>query len=266
MKFLNDEFEDLVNLAASSKEKYSHASPFPHIVFHDFFNPQLLDHIKNEFPNLSEDPSLKKFSKNSRKYASKGEKLFGEYTWQLCQYLNSGSFLKFLQELTSMERVLLPDPYFLGGGLHQIKCGGFLDIHADFNKHPDTGLDRRLNLLVYLNKDWTVENGGELELWDNQMEACKASILPTFNTMVIFSTTSNSFHGHPHPVVCSESESRKSLALYYYTNGRPDEEIIQDLESHSTLYQKKGSPVTAGKIIKAITPPLVFDFVRKLKG
>ena len=60
--------------------------------------------------------------------------------------------LLFLERLTGIEG-LIPDPYFVGGGLHQIESGGKLDIHVDFNRLEKTNLDRRLNLLIYLNKD-----------------------------------------------------------------------------------------------------------------
>ena len=79
----------------------------------------------------------------------------------------------------------------MGAGQHEIKPGGLLKIHADFNKHNISGLDRRLNVLVYLNKDWKEEYGGHFELWDKDMKHCVKKILPTFNTMAIFSTTSN---------------------------------------------------------------------------
>ena len=54
--------------------------------------------------------------------------------------------LEFLETLTGIDG-LVPDPYFAGGGLHQIVRGGFLKVHADFNWHPKLRLDRRLNML-----------------------------------------------------------------------------------------------------------------------
>ena len=84
---------------------------------------------------------------------------------------------------------MIPDPYLIGGGLHRTRVGGSLAVHADFNKHPRFTLDRRLNLLVYLNEDWTEANGGWLELWDRDMQRCVQRVLPTFNRTVIFSTS-----------------------------------------------------------------------------
>jgi hypothetical protein len=89
---------------------------------------------------------------------------------------------------------------------------------------------------VYLNRDWQEEFGGHLELWDRSMEQSVVRVLPVFNRCVVFSTTDWSYHGHPEPLNCPETTSRKSLALYYYSNGRPTDE---QSESHSTLYQQR---------------------------
>jgi hypothetical protein len=144
-----------------------------------------------------------------------------------------------LQELTGIEETLVNDPYFHGAGQHEIKPGGFLKIHVDFNKHKTLGLDRRINVLVYLNKDWDESYGGHFELWKTDMSECGAKILPLFNRMAIFSTTDKSYHGHPDPLQCPEGMSRKSLALYYYSNGRPADEFAHSQEDHRTLWAQR---------------------------
>ena len=106
-------------------------------------------------------------------------------------------------------------------------------MHADFNVHPKLKLDRRLNMLIYLNKDWREEYGGHLELWDQSGKTCRKRILPMFNRTVVFSTTDRSFHGHPHPLTCPPGMTRKSVSLYYYTAGRPPEERSV---AHDTLF------------------------------
>ena len=131
---------------------------------------------------------------------------------------------------------LISDPYFRGGGLHNISRGGKLGVHIDFNKHQKYNLDRRLNLLLYLNKDWEEEFGGHIELWDSGMKQCIKKILPIFNRMVIFNTTETSFHGHPEPLNCPADRSRKSLALYYYTIGQHGDDASP---THSTLFRTR---------------------------
>jgi Rps23 Pro-64 3,4-dihydroxylase Tpa1-like proline 4-hydroxylase len=93
-------------------------------------------------------------------------------------------------------------------------------VHADFNRHEKLNLDRRLNLLLYLNRDWKEEYGGHLQLWTRDMGRCVVKVLPVFNRCVVFSTTDFSYHGHPDPLTCPPGRTRKSIAMYYYTNGR----------------------------------------------
>ena len=198
-----------------------------------------LDEVLKEFPDLSKKKETVKFNDiNQLKNASQGEELLGEKTKKLIHYLNSEPFLNFLTNLTGIQN-LLPDPTLSGGGYHEIKTGGFLKIHADFNKHPKYGLDRRLNLLIYLNKNWDDSYGGNFELWDEDMKTCVKKIPPKFNNVAIFSTTTNSYHGHPNPLKCPKNRSRKSIALYYYTNGRPEKEKIKLLENHTTIFRAR---------------------------
>src|SRR5208282_3669906 len=111
-----------------------------------------------------------------------------------------------------------------------------LGVHADFNKHGEFGLDRRLNLLLYLNKDWREEYGGHLQLWNRDMSRCEAKVAPIFNRVVVFGTTDFTYHGHPDPLQCPDDMTRKSLALYYFSNGRPAEEVTGE---HSTIFRPR---------------------------
>ncbi len=139
-------------------------------------------------------------------------------------------------------------------------------MHADFNWHRQMRLDRRINLLIYLNKDWQPEYGGNLELWDTTMSHKVAEYAPLFNRCVIFNTTDNSYHGNPVPVSCPPDRSRRSLAFYYYTNGRPAGEVSR---SHGTLFKNRPGEATVGEMTTSfahrIIPPIVVDAWRNLR-
>ena len=275
MNFLNNE-SDLQTIARRYKLMYENNEPYPNIHFEDFFNPEMLDEVLAEFDDLDKGDTLKFNTPNEVKLASKGESRFGDKTKAFIHYLNSEPFLQFLQELTGIEEVLMPDPYLEGAGCHQTKAGGFLKIHADFNKHSLTKLDRRLNVLVYLNKDWKDEYGGHFELWDKEMTHCVKKVKPDFCTMAIFSTTDFSYHGLPNPLTCPPDRSRKSIALYYYTNGRPSSELNSGLEEHNTLFKaRRGDELdekmkkfnqkqTTKELIKDLTPPILFRAAKKI--
>ena len=275
MNFLNPAI-DLAQLARDKKEEYQHAKPFPNIVLHDILDEGMLKKVLSEFPDLSKRNDIIQYDNhNEKKLAAKGEAAFGETTKLLTHFLNSQPVLEFLQELTGIKEVLIPDPYFEGGGYHEIKPGGLLKIHADFNKNRLTGLDRRINLLVYLNTDWQESYGGHFELWDKDMTTSHKKILPLFNTIAIFSTTDFSYHGHPNPLTCPPDRSRKSLALYYYSNGRPAEEVNQGLEEHGTLFKSRSGVnddvastqgTTFKTILKDLLPPFIIKTIKKIKG
>ena len=220
---------------------YPTQSPFPHLVLDGIFNPEALHAILREWPAGS-DGSIEThddgtYSKS--KVGSTWKTKFGPLTKHYFGELAAPAFLKLLEKITGMWG-LIPDPYMFGGGLHATRSGGKLAVHADYNKHPFFALDRRLNMLVYLNDGWTEANAGWLELWDQQMSACALRVLPVFNRTVIFSTTSTSFHGQPEAIVGPPDLWRKSIALYYFSNGRADEGFPPDVsDGHSTLWQAR---------------------------
>lgn len=209
----------------------SGTNPFPYWIIDHFFSPDILGNIVSYIPDLSQwwqydNPLEKKWAKN-RDLPMPVERFILD--------MQSHYFVDYLEKLTGIQG-LITDHTLNGGGLHQILPGGKLDIHEDYNYHPITRLDRRLNVLLYLNLDWKPEYGGNLELWDKDMTKCVWSIVPWFNRMVIFETIPQAYHGHPEPLQCPTDMARKSIAMYYYTNGRPESEIRN---AHSTLFQKR---------------------------
>jgi len=256
----------MAEVESSASISYRTAKPFAHVVFDNFFDPALLELVLAEFPKPNEITWQRFDREEEIKLASASESSFGPTTRLLLYHLNSITFLEFLSTVTGIGN-LIPDPCFDGGGLHQIVRGGKLAVHADFNKHPRYGLDRRLNLLLYLNKDWREEYGGHLELWNRDMSRCEAKILPVFNRLMIFGTTDFTYHGHPDPLQCPEGMTRKSLALYYFSNGRPPEEISGE---HSTLFRARATDKfkpTFSRRLRRIAndfmPPILTRHLRK---
>lgn len=262
--------EELTSLATKLAIQYAAAEPFPHIVIDDFLPADTLRRVAENFPGAADLGWHRSINPRQVKLAVEDETQIDESARKLLYQLNSATFMKFLETLTGIEG-LIPDPYFTGGGLHQIERGGYLKIHADFNRHPKFRLDRRLNLLLYLNEGWKEEYGGHLELWNKSMTSCVHRILPIFNRCVIFNTSDFSYHGHPEPLSCPEDMTRKSLALYYYSNGRPDEEFSDE---HGTLIRPRpGEKVdglngrrTGRSILSRFVPPIVKDLYAHLRG
>lgn len=237
--------EKLIRLAEENHEPYKNARPHAHGVFDNVFDPSLLRNIIKEF-DVKDKENWKEYdTKFEKKLQLSTDDSLGPYTRALINNLNSGTFLKFLEKLTGISS-LIPDPYLSGGGLHKIERGGKLGIHTDFNHNDYLQLYRRINILIYLNEDWEESYGGHFELWSDKSGAEKTKILPIFNRLAIFNTTSNSFHGHPEPLTCPPDRSRKSLALYYYT---VEKDNLQSKNNHGTVFvNEKGQTEEPGKV------------------
>lgn len=227
----------LEKLAKSLATQYKEAKPFPHIAIDNFMDPEPLERVLAEFP--SPDVKIWREYENyfEGKLEAQGEEKVSDFTSQLLYQFNSAPFLYFLETLTGIKN-LLPDPYFTGGGLHQLKRGGKLGVHADFNMHGKIPyLSRRVNAILYLNKDWKPEYNGDLELWDNDMTKCEVKVAPLFNRLVVFDVTDFNNHGVPEVIQCPEGMTRKSIGLFYFTIGRPEHEVLPG--KNSTLFKAR---------------------------
>jgi Rps23 Pro-64 3,4-dihydroxylase Tpa1-like proline 4-hydroxylase len=208
-------------------------NPFKFLVFDGFLLNDITDDLIQEYPHVNkEDWDNRTFINQKNKFSKntflENEPLLNNFFKEV----NSPKFINLISEITGIENLLADDELF-GGGLHQSINGAFLDVHVDFNIHPKTNFHRRLNLIVYLNKNWEESFNGYLELWDMKNKKQIANIKPCFDRFVIFETNEISFHGHPKKLNTPLDVSRKSLAVYYYTKNRDENEIA---EEHNTIY------------------------------
>lgn len=235
-----------IDLPRAISTNYRLAYPFPHIILDNFIHEYMAESARQELN------SFKHWSFDEDAYVVSGQvnKQFAPYSFNaesmqqfkkhakvtnlIIDYLYSPAALRYLEELTGIAD-LRGDPDLMGGGVHRILRGGKLDIHADFNWQPNRQVWRRINLLLYLNKGWQSEWGGELELWDRDMSKCCVKVEPIFNRAVIFNITDDAYHGHPYPLNTPDGVTRDSIALYYYTTDRPEHEKAP---YHPVLWQK----------------------------
>ncbi len=221
-------------------------NPFPHCVIDNFFDTDIANKLYENINSLKLEDANSKFTnkKSGREYNkfafSNIEKLPLSLK-DVFVYLNSFEFIEKLEKITGISGLIYGDLKLQGAGVHMIKNEGFLGMHTDFNtyNHSIHGkLDRRINLLIYMNKDWKSEYKGDLLMYhpDNISEVKR--IQPIFNRCIIFNTTNKSVHGHPEPLCVPKDLYRKSIAVYYYTK---NEHGIVDFEGdakHSTLWHK----------------------------
>ncbi len=196
---------------------YQSARPYPYGQFENFLEDWAAHRAMDAFPKVKDEGWIHYVHVNEKKHGLNKMDLIPPFLQEVIRALNTDEFVRHLSRLTGIEG-LKADPSLEGGGLHQSQRGGFLNIHADFTVHPHKrNWRRRVNLLIYLNEDWLPEYRGELELWTRDMKACAQKILPVFNRCAIFNTDEDSYHGLPDPIQCPEGMTRKSIALYYFT-------------------------------------------------
>jgi hypothetical protein len=198
------------------QKQYVSGQPYPHLVIDDLFDADILDRIVAEFPKAGNRDWLVWDTDYETKATSRGIAGLPIFTQIVSLWLNSSEFIDEMKRITGIED-LVPDPLFFGAGLHEMRRDGWLEVHADYTKHPVMPLTRRINLLIYLNRDWDTDWGGGLELWDNPNPKQKVSYPCTFNRTIIFPTTSDTLHGVPHRLSCPPDRSRQLLSIYYWS-------------------------------------------------
>jgi len=226
------DFEGLRSRVDALSASFKAQTPFQWVRIDDLLNPAALDEIRREFPNVDTASWVDASGLHTKKKWTQPA-VRGSVAETFYEEVSSPEFLQLLSKITGIKDIL-PDADLFGAGYHQTLDGGYLDVHIDFNYHDRIPLHRRLNLIVYLNKEWRPDWGGALELWDMEAKRRIAEVPPLDNVGVLFETNDKSFHGHPKPWNSGGAEPRRSLSTYYYTKSRDDG---AQLSPHSTIYR-----------------------------
>ncbi|HKC52383.1 MAG TPA: 2OG-Fe(II) oxygenase [Myxococcota bacterium] len=215
-------------------ESYRKAAPFPSICIDDFLEPSFALEIARSYPQSLQGATRSYDALNEKgKTQIEERSRFPEPVGRLADHCASQGFRDVLSEISGIPN-LLWDPKFIGGGMHQTRAHGRLDVHVDFNQLQPSGWFRRVNLLLFLNETWREDWGGRLELWDREVQHCVQSFAPLLNRCVIFTTSEISFHGVT-ALTCPDDVVRRSFALYFYTKEAPADAH----GAHSTIFRAR---------------------------
>jgi hypothetical protein len=217
------------NLETAVK-RWGDSKPFPHIFVDDFFSMDTARQLEIEFPDINSSCWFEYNSQIEIKKTCNNWGVFPPHTYKIISLLMEKKFTTFLSETLLGGVPLYADMGLHGAGWHIHGSGGKLNTHLDYSIHPKLNLQRKLNLIVYLNSNWKPSWGGSLGLWGNDSDKNPGKLIKTidsiFNRAVLFDTTQNSWHGLPEPITSPPGELRKSLAIYYlidppsYVNSR----------------------------------------------
>ncbi len=228
--------------AGALADEFRDADPFRHIVIDDFLTPDYCAELLRQFPPFERGNARNEAGELGSKSTVEKIRDLGPAYAALDDLIQTREFLDLIGTITGIPD-LRYDPWYFGGGTHENREGQDLDPHVDFNRHPVERWHRRLNLIVYLNREWSDAWGGSLELHSDPRSAddLVELITPLFNRAVIFETTETSWHGFSRIALPDDKKSisRKSIALYFYTSERPREELA---DTHSTIYVDRPLP------------------------
>ena len=187
----------------------------PHIVIDEFLNEDLAQRAESEFPPIGDARWNYNFHFNEKKLGYNLDYELPPSVKSLVEALSSKPFVRYLEKLTKID-CLVPD-YNHSTAMHYALAGGFINLHMDPNVHVSNHhLERRVNLLLYLNGNWKESFGGELQIWDSDVTKCYKKVLPAFNRCIIFDTK-KVMHGFPDPITCPKDDGRKAIVMYYFT-------------------------------------------------
>jgi hypothetical protein len=246
------------------REIYRAGVPFPHLVIDDLFSPAILDPVLDEMGSMGEESwrTVETRSLERIRRMRSGVEL-GSAGAQLVGLVHSASFLYLLSEITGIWQ-LLPDPYLQGAGYAAMRRGDFFNVHSDRNIAYDTGLTRRLAMIVFLNKRWDPRYHGQLELWNDAGTRCDVSIDPHYNRTIVFEVADPNYHGVPTPIDCPKDRSRQSFIVYYHTVGIDGKSEVTPHSSQFApgFYREPSSPLR--NFAREVTPPVLVKAARKL--
>jgi hypothetical protein len=244
----------VIENADAYRQEFVRALPFRHTSIDNFLDHEFAERLLAEFPSFDQRLATNEGGTAGGKAVNTKIREISPAYKELYSFISSAAFLEFMSRLSGIPDLLL-DPKMYGGGTHENRHGQELDPHIDFNYAEDNELHRRLNLIVYLNKDWKTEWGGAIEIHSNPRSPDENRIRafdPIFNRAVMFETNEVSWHGFPR-IQLPETErhrSRKSLSIYLYTKERPAGEIAP---THGTFYVQRPLPpnISPGHLLTA---------------
>ncbi len=220
--------------------KFNHAKPFRFLVIDNALDNALAESLSENFPTL-DTMSVKYKGINEMKSEHSNFALLHPDFSLTRDLLSSAEVISKIEKISNIHDLLcIHDRY--GYGLHQGGRNSFLDIHVDYNLHPLEKKQRRLNFILFLNKEWKEEWGGALEFWNKDVTICEQSILPKFNRAVIFECNEYSFHGYSQ-INCPADITRKSLYHYYFSE--PSKKLL----FHDTIFRNTPKQNLSKKII-----------------
>ena len=164
--------EDLTNQNSliNLQDKYEQAEPFHYVVIDNFLKSNVVNLLEEEFPSFDDEVWHTYNNPLEVKKTCNDWNKFGQHIYNFFRIINDQQTANKLALALGLKYELFPDPGLNGGGMHIHKAGGKLNTHLDYSLHPKLNLQRRINVIIYLNKNWDTLWNGALGFWGNESD------------------------------------------------------------------------------------------------
>ena len=210
LKRLNEDSEAISRDFNSDKGINTHFGAIDNLLPQD-----LARKIFVAYPSFAEMRLLDTF--RERKYTSKSLDKFDPLISDITFAFQDKRVIDKIAELTGVKDAV-GDPHLYAGGISAMARGHFLNPHLDNSHDGEQKNYRVLNLLYYVTPDWEPENGGNLELWNE--DVTRAVEIPSlFNRLVLMATNDKSWHSVNK---VKTEDVRCCISNYYFSPHSPN--------------------------------------------
>lgn len=195
--------------------------------------PNDIAHRINEvFPTASSMRLMDTF--REKKFTSKSYDEFHPLLADITFALQDSRVIALVEKITGIEGQI-PDASLYAGGLSAMGPGHFLGPHIDNSHEASRQYYRTLNLLYYVTPEWSLESGGNLELWDRHIRH-HATAVSKFNRLIIMETNPWSWHSVSEVKV---NRLRCCVSNYYFSAQSPTGQEYFNVTSFSARPEQK---------------------------
>jgi Rps23 Pro-64 3,4-dihydroxylase Tpa1-like proline 4-hydroxylase len=223
-----------------TKQFEDSSSAIGYFYIDDLLPEEIVRNIFNVFPNISDVTA--KSDIREKKFVAYQMSNHHPLLEEVIYAFQAKEVVQLIGEICNLNKVY-PDEYLYAGGLSIMNKGSFLNPHLDNSHDKDRNRWRVLNLLYYVTPDWSIENGGNLELWPNGLKEEQITIESSYNRLVVMTTHQNSWHS----VSKVEAESERCCVSNYYFSDAP---VLSSDTFHVTSFRGRPGEFFKDKILR----------------